>query len=94
MEIFRDTITQKGPRSYLLGSTKYKQSLLAKYSSLCRQESLKRHGVHVYPFGRLTKKWKIINLKNLKNFETIYQSGKKIIKCGDIEIDKTKISPT
>ena len=47
MEIFRDTITQKGPRNYLLGSTKYKQSLLAKYSSLCRQESLKRHGVHV-----------------------------------------------
>ena len=72
MVVFRETITQKGEINYLLGSAKYKNSFLAKYSSFCRQKSVEIHGVQVHPFGkrRVTKAfgWAKVNHK-LGNFK-------------------------
>ena len=71
MVVFRETITQKGTKK-LLGSAKYKNSFLAKYSSFCRQKSVEIHRVQVHPFGkrRMTKAfgWAKVNHK-LGNFK-------------------------
>ena len=79
MAVFRETITQKWAKNYLLGSTKYKQSLLVKCSSFCRQKSLKTHRVQMHSFDkRRTRKalgWVKVkaSIKRWTSFEKVHK---------------------